>query len=106
MVGRVMRMQRGGIVRKVLAAGGSVTEHFAGFALTGHLDEARLLDLLDRLPEGTTELMCHPGFLREDLRSSRTRLLESREIELRALTSPAVAQRVRARGIVLTNYLA
>jgi predicted glycoside hydrolase/deacetylase ChbG (UPF0249 family) len=102
---QAMRTQRSGILRKIRAAGGECTDHFAGFALTGSLDEGRLLALLDQLKEGTTELMCHPGFLREDLRSSRTRLLESREIELRALTSPAVRERLRARGIVLSNYV-
>ena len=43
-----------------------------------------------RLPEGSTEFMCHPGFCGDELRAARTRLKESREHELRALTSPEV----------------
>src|SRR5205085_5870658 len=37
--------------------------HFRGIALLGAEDvEQRLLSLLDRLPEGTTEIMLHPGY--------------------------------------------
>lgn len=81
-----------------------MTDHFAGFALTGYLDEAKLLALIPELPDGTVELMCHPGFCREELRGSRTRLKESREIELQALTSPVVRAALEAREVRLTNY--
>jgi predicted glycoside hydrolase/deacetylase ChbG (UPF0249 family) len=82
-----------------------MTDHFAGFRLTGRLDAAALSALIRRLPPGTTELMCHPGFLREELRSARTRLKESRERELRALVAPEVRQAILEAGIELTNYL-
>jgi predicted glycoside hydrolase/deacetylase ChbG (UPF0249 family) len=49
--------------------------------------------------------MCHPGFCRDALRASRTRLKESREIELRALTSERVRAAMEARSIRLTNYV-
>jgi predicted glycoside hydrolase/deacetylase ChbG (UPF0249 family) len=101
---RLMQTQRSGLQRKLREAGAVTTDHFAGFALTGYLDEARLLELIERLPEGSTELMCHPGFCREQLRASRTRLKESREIELRALTSGRVRAALEARGIRLANY--
>jgi predicted glycoside hydrolase/deacetylase ChbG (UPF0249 family) len=101
---RLMRSQRSGLQRKLREAEALTTDHFAGFALTGYLDEARLLQLIERLPEGTTELMCHPGFCREQLRASPTRLMESREIELRALTSARVRTALEARGVRLSNY--
>jgi predicted glycoside hydrolase/deacetylase ChbG (UPF0249 family) len=101
---RLMRTQRSGLQRKLRDAGAVTTDHFAGFALTGYLDEARLLELIERLPEGSTELMCHPGFCRDQLKASRTRLKESREIELRALTSERVRSALGARGIRLVNY--
>lgn len=82
------------------------TDHFAGFRLTGSLDERALIDQLRRLPEGLTELMCHPGRLGPELRAAATRLKESREIELRALTSSAVREAIRRRGIQLVNYRA
>lgn len=101
---RLMRTQHSGLQRKLRKAGAVSTDYFAGFALTGHLDEARLLQLIDELPEGTTELMCHPGFCRAELRASPTRLMESREIELRALTSAEVMARLKARGIRLESF--
>jgi chitin disaccharide deacetylase len=102
---RLMRTQSSGLQRKLREAGAVTTDHFAGFALTGYLDEGRLLELIASLPEGTTELMCHPGFCREQLRASATRLKESREIELRALTSEKVRAAIEAYGVRVVNYL-
>ena len=45
-----------------------------------------------RFPDGSTELMCHPGRCGEALRHARTRLKESRERELEALVAPEVRQ--------------
>jgi len=99
-----MRTQGRGLQRKLREAGARTTDHFAGFALTGFLDEKKLLQLILDLPDGTTELMCHPAFCRAELRASPTRLKESREIELHALTSPHVRSALGARGIQLVNY--
>jgi predicted glycoside hydrolase/deacetylase ChbG (UPF0249 family) len=101
---RLMRTQRSGLQRKLRDAGAVSTDHFAGFALTGHLDEATLVRLIGELPDGTTELMCHPGFCREELRASATRLKESRAVELAALTSPLVQAALQARPVELINY--
>lgn len=101
---RLMHTQRSGLQRKLREAGAMTTDHFAGFALTGYLDEASLLELIGKLPEGTTELMCHPGFCREQLRASTTRLKESREIELRALTSASVRSVLNGRGVRLASF--
>jgi len=104
MAARLMRTQRSGLQRKLRHAGARTTDHFAGFALTGYLDETRLLQLMDELPDGTTELMCHPGFCRDELRASPTRLKESREIELHALTSSKVIARIKQRAIELGTF--
>lgn len=101
---RLMRTQHSGLQRKLRDAGALTTDYFAGFALTGYLDEAELLKLIETLPPGTTELMCHPGFCRDELRASATRLKETREIELRALTSAKVRAAIAARNIELANY--
>ncbi len=55
---------------------------------TGRLRTAELVELLACLPEGSAELMCHPGYCGETLRAARTRLKESGERELEALTAP------------------
>jgi predicted glycoside hydrolase/deacetylase ChbG (UPF0249 family) len=80
------------------------TDHFAGFQITGTLNECSLAGMLGRLPEGLTEFMCHPGKLGPELRGAATRLKESREIELAALLSPKTRRAIEQRGIELTNY--
>jgi len=80
------------------------TDHFAGFQITGRFRTAELVQLLEALPEGTTELMVHPGKCREALRQARTRLKESREHELAALVSKEARDAIRRGGIELVNY--
>lgn len=89
------RLRRGGC---------RLTDHFAGFRLTGRLDRVSLAGLIRGLPEGTTELMCHPGYLGISLAAARTRLKASRQRELEALTSSEVRAAVSAAGVQLTNY--
>jgi predicted glycoside hydrolase/deacetylase ChbG (UPF0249 family) len=80
------------------------TDHFAGFQITGRFRAAELVELIGLLPEGSTELMCHPGRCGEDLRKARTRLKESREEELKALVAPEVRAAVETLGVELVNF--
>ncbi|HWY48413.1 MAG TPA: ChbG/HpnK family deacetylase [Bryobacteraceae bacterium] len=82
------------------------TDHFAGFAITGRYDAARLAKLIRRLPEGITEFMCHPGFCTAELERAHTRLKASRRQELDALTSPEVRAALEESNVVLTRYAA
>jgi predicted glycoside hydrolase/deacetylase ChbG (UPF0249 family) len=59
--------------------------HFFGLTETGFLDTKRLEDILERLPEGVSELMCHPGYTNSRLKRTGTRLLAQREVEVEAL---------------------
>jgi predicted glycoside hydrolase/deacetylase ChbG (UPF0249 family) len=98
-----------GIMRRrfhrVLSAHGCrTTDHFAGFQITGRFRAAELVELLGILPEGSTELMCHPGRCGPALRQARTRLKECREDELRALVSPDVRAALARNSIELVNY--
>jgi predicted glycoside hydrolase/deacetylase ChbG (UPF0249 family) len=81
------------------------TDHFTGFQITGTLQGANLIETLERLPEGLTEFMCHPGKLGPELRAAKTRLKESREIELAALVSREVREVIEHRGIQLLDYI-
>jgi predicted glycoside hydrolase/deacetylase ChbG (UPF0249 family) len=63
-----------------------------------------VLQLLAGLPEGTTELMCHPGYADSDLRNTATRLQESRQTELEILTDKEIRKKIAAAGIRLINY--
>jgi len=80
------------------------TDHFAGFQVTGRLRTAELINLLTSLPEGSTELMCHPGKCGRALRQARTRLKESRELELQALTAAPVKAALERCRVELVNY--
>ena len=92
--------------RVLTAYGCRATDHFAGFQLTGRLRTPELLQLLRALPAGLTEFMCHPGHCTEELRCARTRLKESRQAELVALTAPETLELVRRADIELITYRA
>ena len=85
-------------------AGISATDYFCGIAQTGVLTREGVERLLETLPDGTTELMCHPGYVDEDLRKTNTRLQGSRQKELEILTDTSVRKIVATRGIRLINY--
>jgi predicted glycoside hydrolase/deacetylase ChbG (UPF0249 family) len=103
-VSRAMGLLRGRFQRVLARHGCRSTDHFAGFRITGRFGTAELVDLIGALPEGSTELMCHPGRCREPLRQARTRLKESRERELEALLSGEARQALERHGVELVNY--
>jgi len=80
------------------------TDGTVGIAATGLLDQDELSRILEALPEGTWELVCHPGYSDADLQSAGTRLTQSREIELAALTSVATKEALARRRIELISY--
>jgi predicted glycoside hydrolase/deacetylase ChbG (UPF0249 family) len=90
--------------RVLEAHGCRTTDHFAGFRITGLFRAAELVELMGALPAGSTELMCHPGRCGKALRGARTRLKESREMELEALIAPEVRDAIERHGIELVNY--
>ena len=81
-----------------------MTDHFLGFRLTGSLTEKTFAAALQKVENGTTEFMCHPGFLQSDLKAARTRLKESRVRELEALTSPQIRELMAAEAIHLAAF--
>ena len=99
-----LQVVRGRFHRVLARHGCRTTDYFAGFQMTGYLRTPELLALIRALPDGVTELMCHPGYCGADLRASRTRLKESRERELEALRSPDAREALRVAGVQLVNY--
>jgi hopanoid biosynthesis associated protein HpnK len=85
-------------------AGIAAADYFCGIAQTGELTREGVERLLRGLPEGTTELMVHPGFVDEELKKSATRLRESREQEVRILTDTRIRNIVASEGIRLIDY--
>jgi chitin disaccharide deacetylase len=71
---------------------------------TGSLDERLLYRMLTHLPDGTWELVCHPGYNDADLRNIHTRLRESREQELRLLTAQSTRDLLAAKGVEIISY--
>jgi hopanoid biosynthesis associated protein HpnK len=80
------------------------TDGTLGIAVTGLLNQQKLLQILEALPNGTWELVCHPGYLDSDLQAAGTRLTQSREIELSALTSVETKKALVDRQIELISY--
>ncbi|MEO8659446.1 MAG: ChbG/HpnK family deacetylase [Bryobacteraceae bacterium] len=81
-----------------------VTDHFAGFQITGRFHAADVVRLIRALPPGITEFMCHPGYCTEELRAAQTRLKESREEELRALIALEAKAALTAGHVRLSRY--
>lgn len=90
--------------RAVKEVGMVSTDGTVGIAATGKLDQQILLQILKALPEGTWELVCHPGYSDADLKAAGTRLTQSREIELAALTSAETQQALAHEKIELISY--
>jgi predicted glycoside hydrolase/deacetylase ChbG (UPF0249 family) len=62
------------------------------------------LSIVENLPDGTWEFVCHPGYNDDELDQVRTRLRHSRETELALLTSPDARSALERRGIELISY--
>lgn len=62
-----------------------------------------LLEAVDSVGEGVTELMCHPGRADDVLRSAST-YADVRDLEIRLLCDPSVRERIAARGIEVTHF--
>jgi len=74
--------------RRIIAQEGMITT--AGTIAvvgTGVLDGAAVRSLLSAMPDGTWELVTHPGYNDADLAKVRTRLRASRDIEREALAA-------------------
>lgn len=71
---------------------------------TGSLNERLLRLMIENLPDGTWELVCHPGYNDADLHGIRTRLREAREQELQILTLPSTRDLLTANGIEIISF--
>jgi hopanoid biosynthesis associated protein HpnK len=75
-----------------------------GIEVTGILNEALFASIATSVPEGTWEFVCHPGYNDSDLQLAKTRLRESREVELRVLTLPRAREILARHGVELISY--
>lgn len=80
--------------RRLRRAGLVTNDHVFGIAWSGGMVEERLLRLLPHLPDGVSEIYCHPAAEAAGLGGA----------ELAALLSAPVRERIAKLGLVLTRY--
>ena len=90
--------------RRMDAHGVRTPDAFTGFVLTGRLNRQSFLATLSHLPDGITELMCHPGYYDADLRQAPTMLKSKREIERRIVGDGYWRGWLQERGVALTSF--
>jgi hopanoid biosynthesis associated protein HpnK len=91
--------------RRAVSQAGIVTpDGSLGVVFTGTFDDHTFRLVLESIPEGTWELVCHPGYNDSDLNRIQTRLRHSRELELKLLTSPETRQILAEQGVQLISY--
>jgi hopanoid biosynthesis associated protein HpnK len=94
-----------GKFRQAVKEAGMITpDGTLGVVATGALDPQLFRSIIEKLPEGTWEFVCHPGYNDAQLQGVRTRLKESRAQELRVLTSAATREMLAHGGIQLISY--
>lgn len=101
---RILRSFAAQFHAKMKRAGLTTPDGVVGVIETGSFDRSLLQQALVNLPEGTWELVCHPGYDDDALRVTRTRLLASRDEERRLLTSPELRQSLDEHGIRVISY--
>ena len=101
---RVLRGFAGRFREAVKKEGFATPDGTLGVEVTGVLDETLFRGIATTIPEGTWEFVCHPGYNDADLKAAKTRLRESRETELRALTLPEARSTLSQAGIGLISY--
>ncbi len=101
---RVLGMFAGRFHDAVRREGFLTPDGTLGVEVTGTLDETLFTAIATSVPEGTWEFVCHPGYNDSDLQSAKTRLRESRELELRVLTLSGARELLTRQGVQLISY--
>jgi len=100
----ILRALEPQFLKNVQKHGMRTTDGTIGIAVTGLLDRNLLRRVVDAMPEGTWELVTHPGYDDGDLARVKTELKQSRAIELELLSSTGTLDLLRNRGIQLISY--
>ena len=89
--------------REIRSRGTRTTDYYYGAFDAGYLGKERLMATISGLKEGTSEIMCHPGYRDEAFdRISGDRYLP--EEELKALVDTEVKSILHERGIHLVSF--
>lgn len=101
--GRPVRTASAGMAEQLRSAGVRSTDFFLDEFYDRTATREALFSLLQRLEPGTTELMCHPAVVDDELRAS-SGYAEPRAQELAALIDPGVRQLLEAEGVRLIHF--
>jgi chitin disaccharide deacetylase len=99
-----MRSQRKAFVRLTKEHGMLTADGSIGVLATGSLDEHVLRSILRAMPDGTWELVCHPGYRDRALEQAHTRLVASRDLERSALLEVVPEAVKRDPELLLTDF--
>jgi hopanoid biosynthesis associated protein HpnK len=91
--------------------GGTVisNDYFYGLLETGSLTAEVFRSIVPQLKDGVTEIMCHPGYVGQDLEAAfrtmgTSSLVASRALELQTVTDPSLRVDIDAAGVRLIHY--
>ena len=101
---KILRSQRNYFLNATRQAGIATTDGVMGVLATGTLDLQTLRRLLQVMPDGEWELVCHPGYHDRDLDAQTTRLLQSREVERNALFKAIPEAAAKDPSLALINF--
>ncbi len=84
-------------------------DYFYGLMETGSLTTEVLRGILPQLKDGVTEIMCHPGYVGQDLQEAfqtmgMSSLVASRAMELQTLIDPSLRVLIRTLGVQLIHH--
>ena len=85
-------------------AGMITTDGTIGMVATGAWNQKLFQSLIESLPDGTWELVCHPGYHDSELQRLPTRLQKSRENELAILTASGTRELLERNQVGLISY--
>ena len=77
------------------------SDNFGGFSLSAGRDlKARWIDTMERTPNGTTEMMVHPGYSSDELDSYG----EGRDQEIAVLCDPELRDAAARAGVEISSF--
>ncbi len=101
--GRPVRAASPKMVKELRARGVKTTDAFREDFFDRDATLDKLATILDEIPPGATELMCHPAVVDDELRRS-SGYAEPRTLELAVLTSAQAREAVQAKGVQLVHF--
>lgn len=78
-------------------------DHFVVDFYEERATREELLNMIKNVPDGTTEIMCHPGYT-DDTFAKESVYNNQRDRELEILTDPSVKEAIQANGIQLITF--